>query len=89
MPELRGGVIHNLGNTLFMKTGSWRTFKPVIDHDKCNRCIVCSDYCIEGVVYRKGKEEKIVIDYDYCKGCGVCAHECPLDAVEMVREEMP
>jgi pyruvate ferredoxin oxidoreductase delta subunit len=30
--------------------------------------------------------EEVVFDYRYCKGCGVCANECPVDAIEMVRE---
>ena len=88
MPVLRGLTVHSLGNTLSIKTGSWRTFKPVVDHDKCTRCIVCSEYCIEGLIQRRGKEEKIIIDYDYCKGCGICAQECPVGAIEMVREEV-
>jgi len=62
----------------------WRTFKPVIDQDKCIRCLLCWVYCPEGVI---GKEnEKLEIDYDYCKGCGICAHECPQKAIDMVRE---
>ena len=24
---------------------------------------------------------------DYCKGCGICASICPVDAIEMVKEE--
>ncbi|KXA91095.1 pyruvate synthase, partial [candidate division MSBL1 archaeon SCGC-AAA259A05] len=27
------------------------------------------------------------VDLDYCKGCGICAKECPVDAIEMVKEE--
>jgi pyruvate ferredoxin oxidoreductase delta subunit len=28
-----------------------------------------------------------VIDMEYCKGCGICAHECPTDAIIMVKVE--
>ena len=31
-------------------------------------------------------DEKPVIDYDKCKGCGICVHECPVKAIEFVRE---
>lgn len=87
MPIIRGGAQHRLGTTVLNKTGGWRTFKPVINHDLCNRCKICSDFCVDGIVYRV-KGEPIVIDYDYCKGCGICANECPLNAIEMVREEV-
>lgn len=26
------------------------------------------------------------IDYDYCKGCLICKNECPLKAVDSIRE---
>ncbi|WP_456486383.1 4Fe-4S binding protein [Candidatus Alkanophaga liquidiphilum] len=63
------------------KTGSWRTFKPVRDENKCVRCMLCYVYCPEVVI-----DKEINIDYDYCKGCGICANECPTDAIRMVEE---
>jgi pyruvate ferredoxin oxidoreductase delta subunit len=64
------------------KTGAWRTFRPVIDPEKCNQCGLCSLYCPEGVI-----REDLKIDYDFCKGCGICANECPKKAIQMEREE--
>jgi len=64
-------------------TGTWRSQRPVVDHDKCNGCLFCWMFCPEGVV---GRDDR-AIDLDYCKGCGVCAVECPQHAITMVREE--
>ena len=67
------------------KTGGWRTFRPIIDYDKCIRCMVCWKYCPDVAI--KIVDDKPVIDYDFCKGCGVCANECPRNAIDMVLEE--
>ncbi len=67
-----------------VKTGSWRTFKPVIDQGKCVKCLICWIYCPEGCIVWDGS--KVLVNYDYCKGCGICAHECPVKAVTMVTE---
>jgi pyruvate ferredoxin oxidoreductase delta subunit len=66
------------------KTGNWRALRPVVNHEECTRCGLCSTFCPDGVA--EVFSEKIVIDYDYCKGCGVCAEECPSDCIEMVKE---
>ncbi|MHA1684658.1 MAG: 4Fe-4S binding protein, partial [Promethearchaeota archaeon] len=70
------------------KTGSWRSFKPVLHKDKCvltrsdkARCHYCWMYCPENAIT---KTNPPVIDLDYCKGCGICASECPHGAIEMV-----
>ena len=66
------------------KTGSWRTFKPVIDQEKCNVCLICWSFCPDGVITKTSGG--LGVDYDYCKGCGICSEECPLGAIEMVRD---
>ena len=66
------------------KTGFWRTFKPIIDREKCIKCLLCWLYCPEGAILRT--DDDITIDYDYCKGCGICANECPKKAIKMVLE---
>ncbi|WP_054847571.1 4Fe-4S binding protein [Methanoculleus chikugoensis] len=67
------------------KTGTWRTFRPVVDKETCNACGLCAQYCPDGGVI----DEELNIDLDYCKGgCGICANECPKGgAIAMVREE--
>ncbi len=64
------------------KTGSWRVFRPVVDHERCNACGLCGLYCPDGVI-----DAELVVDLKYCKGCGICANECPKKAIAMVREE--
>lgn len=68
------------------KTGSWRTFRPVVDYSKCTQCMLCWIYCPDGAITRQ-EDDSPGIDYDYCKGCGICANECPVKAITMEREE--
>lgn len=69
-----------------VKTGDWKTFKPVLDEKKCIKCYICWKYCPDvAITANEGEFPKF--DLDHCKGCGVCAHECPKKAIEMVMEE--
>ena len=79
-----GGVILEPGSSVKYKTGSWRSFRPVVNHEKCVLCMLCWVYCPDGAVHVRNGE--IEVDLDYCKGCGICAEECPKKAVEMVEE---
>lgn len=78
------GPGHDAGH-LTQKHDGWRTFRPVIDKEKCNECLRCYLICPDGTIYRT--EGKVDVDYDFCKGCGVCAYECKADAIEMVKED--
>ncbi|MBC7110679.1 MULTISPECIES: pyruvate synthase subunit PorD [unclassified Methanothermobacter] len=80
--ESLGATVREPGSTRKNKTGSWRTFKPFLDKDKCIDCDNCILFCPEGCI---DKEHEI--DYDYCKGCGICAEECPVKAIKMEREK--
>ncbi len=66
-------------------TGDWRTFRPVINQEGCNRCNICWMYCPEGTIKRMD-DGSLEIDLIYCKGCGICAKECPTNNIEMIRE---
>lgn len=61
-----------------------RTFRPVIDEAKCKHCLRCFLVCPEGTIDKS--EAQLQIDLNYCKGCGICAHECPFDAITLVKE---
>ncbi len=63
------------------ETGSWRTYRPVVDYDLCSKCGNCHAYCPEGVISRD-----VEIDYRFCKGCGVCEEVCEQKAIKMVPE---
>ncbi|MCS7104815.1 MAG: 4Fe-4S binding protein [Thermofilaceae archaeon] len=67
------------------RTGLWRTERPVINYERCVKCLICWLYCPEPAVVRRG-DDSVEIDYDYCKGCGICANECPAKAITMVEE---
>lgn len=71
---------------LCLDSGSWRTARPVIDSEECNRCGICYMYCSCQCIRIDAAEENFVVDLAYCKGCGVCAKECPTKVIEMIPE---
>jgi 2-oxoacid:acceptor oxidoreductase delta subunit (pyruvate/2-ketoisovalerate family) len=73
------------GGGLIVKTGAWRTFRPVIDQKKCTRCGICQMFCPDMSICRTNGE--FAVDYDYCKGCLICANVCAPKAITGVREE--
>jgi len=66
------------------KTGDWRSFRPIVNEEKCTGCALCHFFCPDGAISLVN--EKAKVDYDFCKGCGICAEECPVKAIEMVPE---
>ncbi|RLF22962.1 MAG: ferredoxin [Thermoprotei archaeon] len=84
-----GTVLTEAGSSVKLKTGSWRAYRPIIDHTKCVRCLMCWLFCPDFSVKiseKEGKVERVDIDYDYCKGCGICAEVCPTKAIRMEPE---
>ena len=69
-----------------VRTGLWRTMRPVIDEDLCHRCSwICSTFCPDGAVLVDA-EHRPSIDYDHCKGCLVCVAVCPRHAIRVLPE---
>ncbi len=67
------------------ETGEWRSQRPRIDLEKCNRCGICWMYCPDNAIGPQGDSYRVA--YAYCKGCGVCANECPKGAILLSVEE--
>ncbi|MBE0478243.1 4Fe-4S binding protein [Candidatus Aerophobetes bacterium] len=80
-----GGLILEAGNAEKYLTGSWRTFRPVLNKEKCTNCLLCWIYCPDSSVIVEEEKTKGFL-YSHCKGCGICANVCPFDAIEMIEE---
>jgi len=79
-------VIHGVLTSVEVKTGLWRSLRPVIDYERCHRCTwVCGSFCPDSAITinREGYPE---IDYDHCKGCMICLAQCPSHAISAIPE---
>jgi pyruvate ferredoxin oxidoreductase gamma subunit len=86
--EISAPAIHAGITSVKVRTGLWRTMRPIINYEKCSGCWwVCSTYCPDGAinVSEKGLPE---IDYEHCKGCLVCVAQCPPHAIESIPEHL-
>lgn len=78
-------VIHTGLTSVEVNTGLWRTMRPVIDYDLCNKCWwVCSTFCPDSAI--SVVNDLPEIDYDHCKGCLICVGQCPVHAIEAIPE---
>lgn len=80
-------AIHGARTSVQVKTGLWRTLRPVPDAAHCNHCWwVCASSCPDGAI-DVGEDGIPRIDYDHCKGCLVCVAQCPAHAIAAVPEK--
>jgi pyruvate ferredoxin oxidoreductase gamma subunit len=80
-------AIHAAATSMEVRTGLWRTLRPVIDYQLCKHCWwVCSTFCPDGAI-DVDDEGRPHIDYDHCKGCMVCVAQCPPHAIAAVPEQ--
>ena len=80
-----GGIVAEPGSTHEYRTGGWRTYKPLLEAERCSNCLTCWILCPDSAVLVE--DGKVVgFDYEHCKGCGICAKECPAkcQAIRMV-----
>jgi pyruvate ferredoxin oxidoreductase gamma subunit len=81
-------AIHAAATSIEVRTGLWRTMRPVIDYDRCNRCWwVCSESCPDGAISVDDNRYP-QIDYDHCKGCMICVAQCPPHAIAGIPEHI-
>jgi pyruvate ferredoxin oxidoreductase gamma subunit len=80
-PSIHGGL-----TSVEVRTGLWRTMRPVVDTGRCNRCWwVCSSLCPDSAI-DVGEDGYPRVDYDHCKGCMICVAQCPAHAIHVVPE---
>lgn len=79
-------AIHTSSNMVEVRTGLWRSLRPVVHQDKCHRCLwICGTACPDSAI-TKGSDGYPVVDLEHCKGCMICVAECPSHAIETVSE---
>ena len=78
-------AINAKANTPLRKTGNWRLFKPVWDHEKCTKCMMCVVSCPDGCISINPAGLPNT-SYENCKGCLICVEVCPSEAIEAIRE---
>lgn len=66
-----------------VRTGLWRSMRPVLDGAKCVSCLRCWVQCPDGSIVTDGDAGVCGVDLFFCKGCGVCARICPTRAILM------
>ena len=80
--------IHGAATSVQVRTGLWRSMRPVIDPERCRHCTwLCGSLCPDGAigVLDDGAPE---IDLEHCKGCMICVAVCPTHAIEAVPETL-
>ncbi len=81
-------TIHAGATSVEVRTGLWRTVRPVINYDRCKHCWwVCSTICPDSAISVNEQSEP-VIDYDHCKGCMICVARCAPHAIETIPENV-
>ena len=84
--QISAPAIHAGNTSVQVRTGLWRTMRPIIDYDKCSGCWwVCSTFCPDGAINVR-EDGKPDIDYDHCKGCLICVAQCPPHAIASIPE---
>lgn len=83
-PSISTCTITAPGNSSIRRSGEWSIYKPVIDYDKCTKCMICFVYCPDSAI-TIDKSGLPVVNLDACKGCDICYRECPPKAITIER----
>jgi len=79
-----GGTIYTPGSAESVKTGDWRSMRPIWIKENCKQCLLCYPVCPDTSILIDAEGKRIDFDYDHCKGCGVCFKVCPFKAIDFV-----
>ena len=55
----------------------------------CCECDGCLGACPEDAVIKLGQGYRYQFDYDRCTGCRACFEQCPVHAIDMIRDPAP
>ncbi len=81
-----GNIVTEAGSAALRRTGDWRSQRPIMDKEKCNKCGLCWLCCPDAAI-KLLEDGYYEIDPFYCKGCGICATVCAKEAITMIEEE--
>ena len=85
--DISAPTIHAGLTSMQVRTGLWRTLRPVLDKAHCNKCVwVCGSVCPDGVI-SADTDGYPAVDYDHCKGCMICVSQCPHHALAAIGEQ--
>ena len=88
-PSVSACTIVAPGNTESRSVGSWSEYQPLINYDKCTKCMICFVYCPDSAITIDQAIEGFPrINYAACKGCDICYKECPVKAISIVRRHV-
>jgi pyruvate ferredoxin oxidoreductase gamma subunit len=79
-------AISGVLTSVVVRTGLWRTLRPVIEYEHCKQCNwVCSSFCPDSAISVDDSAYPH-IDLDHCKGCMICVEQCPPHAIVTIAE---
>ena len=84
--DMSAPVIYQPQTSVKIRTGLWRTQRPVINYERCNHCWwICSSSCPDSAINIE-QNNIPVVDYEHCKGCMICVAQCPAHAIDSIAE---
>ena len=84
--DVAAPAIHAAATSVQVRTGLWRTTRPVIDYDRCKHCTwICSSFCPDNAI-QVDEQQWPQVDYDHCKGCMICVAVCPTHVITAIPE---
>lgn len=84
--DVAAPAIFGAGTSVQVRTGLWRTMRPVIDREHCHRCHwMCALPCPDSAI-TVDEEGYPAVDLEHCKGCLICVAQCPFHVISAISE---
>jgi NAD-dependent dihydropyrimidine dehydrogenase PreA subunit len=80
------GSVAGRGSVRSVVDHAQRRWFPIIDYDRCTRCLACTEFCLFGVYEAPADKPVCVKRPQHCKpGCPACSWTCPAGAIMFPR----